>query len=109
MMVRAKDLDKMVSFRGIGSLGAGEEDGEDGAEEESSGGGGGGGGPGAAESWATDKPTEEGGSPRKRRGLGAILGRRSAAGKGAGEAEEAAQSLLPLQSLVISDDDIEDD
>jgi cell cycle checkpoint protein len=97
--MRARDLERIVSFQGIGPLGAGEEDGEDGADEES----GGAGGAGAAESWATDKPTEEG-SPRKRRGLGAILhGRRKE-----DEAEEAAASL-PLQSLVISDDDIEDE
>jgi cell cycle checkpoint protein len=96
--MRARDLERIVSFQGIGPLGAGEEDGEDGADEES----GGAGGAGAAESWATDKPTEEG-SPRKRRGLGAILhGKRKE-----DEAEEAAS--LPLQSLVISDDDIEDD
>jgi cell cycle checkpoint protein len=97
--MRVRDLERIVSFQGIGPLGAGKEDGEDGADEES---GGGGGGSGAAESWATDKPTEEG-SPRKRRGLGAILhGRRKE-----DEVEEAAS--LPLQSLVISDDDIEDD
>jgi cell cycle checkpoint protein len=98
--MRVRDLERIVSFQGIGPLGAGEEEGEDGADEES---GGGGSGAGAVESWATDKPTEEG-SPRKRRGLGAILhGRRKE-----DEAEEAAASL-PLQSLVISDDDIEDD
>ncbi|KAK4127104.1 Rad17-domain-containing protein [Parathielavia appendiculata] len=96
--MRIRDLDKVVSFQGIGSLGAGEDEGEDGPDEES------GGVAGAAESWATDKPTEEG-SPRKRRGLGAILSGR--AGRGKNEMEEAPS--LPMQSLVISDDDIEDD
>lgn len=93
--MRIRDLEKMVSFQGIGSLGAGEDDGEDGESE------GNGGGPGGAESWATDKPTEEG-TPRKRRGLGAIL-----SGRGKNEVEETPS--LPMQSLVISDDDIEDD
>ncbi|KAK4103105.1 hypothetical protein N658DRAFT_421837 [Parathielavia hyrcaniae] len=100
--MRVRDLDRIVSFQGIGPLGAGEDEGEDGAEEES---GGGIVGAGAAESWATDKPTEDG-SPRKRRGgLGAILSGR--AGSGRNELEEAPS--LPMQSLVISDDDIEDD
>jgi cell cycle checkpoint protein len=96
--MRVRDLDKIVSFQGIGSLGAGEDEGEDGADEES------GSGAGVAEAWATDKPTEEG-SPRKRRGLGAILSGR--AGRGRNEMEEVPS--LPMQSLVISDDDIEDD
>jgi cell cycle checkpoint protein len=96
--MRVRDLDKIVSFQGIGPLGAGEDEGEDGANEES------GSGAGGAESWATDKPTEEG-SPRKRRGLGAILSGRP--GRGGNEMEEVPS--LPMQSLVISDDDIEDD
>jgi cell cycle checkpoint protein len=98
--MRIRDLEKMVSFQGIGPLGAGEEEGDDAADEES----GGGGESGAAESWATDKPTEEG-TPRKRRGLGSILSGKP--GRGRGEVEE--EPSLPLQSLVISDDDIEDD
>jgi len=95
--MRGRDLEKIVAFQGIGPLGAGEDEGED-ADEES------GGGTGGADSWATDKPTEEG-TPRKKRGLGSILSGRT--GKGKSELEEAAS--LPLQSLVISDDDIEDD
>ena len=96
--MRTKDFDRLVSFQGIGSLGAGEDEGEDGADEEGSS------GPGVAETWATDRPTEEA-SPRKRRGLGAILS--GGAGKGKGEGEEVPS--LPIDSLVISDDDIEDD
>jgi cell cycle checkpoint protein len=118
--MRVRDLERIVSFQGIGSLGAGEED--EGAEEDSGNGSGPGGGVGGGgvESWATDKPTEEGGSPRKRRGgLGAILSLRSGGGgrasRGRGnnsyeaEEEEEAMTGLPLQGLVISDDDIEDD
>ncbi|KAK3311163.1 Rad17 cell cycle checkpoint protein-domain-containing protein [Chaetomium strumarium] len=96
--MRVKDLERIVSFQGINSVGADEEEGEEGADEES------GNALAAAESWATDKPIEEG-TPRKRRGLGAILNGRT--GKGKSEGEEL--SSLPMQSLVISDDDIEDD
>ncbi|KAK4131770.1 hypothetical protein BT67DRAFT_485581 [Trichocladium antarcticum] len=98
--MRAKDFDRIVSFHGIGTLGAGEDEGAygaDGADEEGSSGGG-------AATWATDRPTEEA-SPRKRRGLGAILS--SSAGRGKGDAEGLPG--LPMASLVISDDDIEDD
>lgn len=97
--MRAADLERIVSFQGIGPLGAGEDEGEDGPDEE------GGTSPGAAETWATDRPTEEG-TPRKRRGLGAILSGRPS-GKGRNDGEEVPS--LPMQSLVISDDDIEDD
>ncbi|GAB1311394.1 RFC checkpoint protein Rad17 [Madurella fahalii] len=96
--MRAKDLERIVSFQGIGPLGVGEDEGDDGPDEES------GGASGMTESWATDRPTEEG-TPRKKRGLGAILSSR--AGRVKNEGEEAAS--LPMQSLVISDDDIEDD
>ena len=99
--MRIRDLDRIVSFQGIGTLGAGEDEGEDGADEEASD------GPAMAEPWATDRPTEEG-TPRKRRGLGALLrAGRQGKGNGAGEGEDLAS--LPMQSLVISDDDIEDD
>lgn len=94
--VRVRDLDRIVSFQGIGSLGAGEDEGEEGADEEGNNGGSGMG-------WATDRPTEEG-TPRKR-GLGAILSGQKRRGK----SEEEEMASLPMQSLVISDDDIEDD
>ncbi|AEO54426.1 hypothetical protein MYCTH_63866 [Thermothelomyces thermophilus ATCC 42464] len=96
--MKIRDLEKIISFQGIGPLGAGEDEGDDAADEES------GSSFGLAESWATDKPTEEG-SPRKRRGLGAILSGRTGRGRSEGEEEPS----LPMQSLVISDDDIEDD
>ncbi|KAL2129793.1 hypothetical protein VTI74DRAFT_7307 [Chaetomium olivicolor] len=94
--MRIRDLERIVSFQGIGPLGAGEEEGEDAADDESS---------NRTESWATDKPTEEG-TPRKRRGLGAILSTRMGSKGRNGEDEVPS---LPMQSLVISDDDIEDD
>jgi cell cycle checkpoint protein len=99
--MRIRDLDRIVSFHGIGSAAAGETDDEE--DEDAR-------GPaGEGESWATDKPTEDG-SPKKRRvkkGLGTILSR----GKAKDEAgdEGMGMSGLPIQSLVLSDDDIEDD
>ncbi|KAL2159303.1 hypothetical protein VTH06DRAFT_2738 [Thermothelomyces fergusii] len=96
--LKIRDLERIISFQGIGSLGAGEDEGDDAADEES------GSNFGLAESWATDKPTEEG-SPRNRRGLAAILSGRTGRGRNEGEEEPS----LPMQSLVISDDDIEDD
>lgn len=96
--LKFRDLEKIISFQGIGPLGAGEDEGDDAADEES------GNNLSLEESWATDKPTEEG-SPRKKRGLGAILSGRTSRGRNEGEEEPS----LPMQSLVISDDDIEDD
>ncbi|KAK4197051.1 Rad17 cell cycle checkpoint protein-domain-containing protein [Triangularia verruculosa] len=96
---QVKELEKIVTFKGIGRAGADEEDGADAADEDS------GVAKEAATSWATDKPTEEM-TPRKKRrmGLGAILHLTQKAGHG----EEEMQGL-PMESLVISDDDIEDD
>ncbi|VBB73439.1 Putative cell cycle checkpoint protein RAD17 [Podospora comata] len=96
---QAKELEKIASFRGIGRAGVDEEDGADSADEDS------GGAKEAATSWATDKPTEEM-TPRKKRrmGLGAILHPTQKAGDG-----EEEMQRLPMESLVISDDDIEDD
>ena len=95
--MRLRDLDKIVTFQGIGPPGT-EEDEEAGADEEA----------GVTDSWATDKPVEEGAtSPaRNRRGLGAILSRAAAA---RGQGQETAAELGGIESLVISDDDIEDD
>ncbi|AEO65437.1 uncharacterized protein THITE_2112421 [Thermothielavioides terrestris NRRL 8126] len=102
--MRVRDLERIVSFQGIGPLGAGEDEGADAAAEE------GDGGAGAAEAWATDRPTEEG-TPRKNRRLAlgaAVLSRRPSSGR-AGRNELEELPSLPMQSLVISDDDIEDD
>ncbi|KAK0718784.1 Rad17 cell cycle checkpoint protein-domain-containing protein, partial [Apiosordaria backusii] len=95
---QVKELERIVSLRGIGRVGADEEDGADAADEDS------GGAKEAATSWATDRPTEEM-TPRKKKrmGLGAILHPTQKAGDG----EEEMQGL-PMESLVISDDDIED-
>lgn len=78
--IRLRDLEKVVSFRGIGAADD-ESDGEDETAEA--------GEPG--EVWATDKPSEEA-SPRKR---------------GAGIKAGGVTSML-AQRLVLSDDDIED-
>ncbi|KAH8910470.1 Rad17-domain-containing protein [Coniochaeta sp. PMI_546] len=81
-----RDLDKMVTFQGIG--GPATEDDEAEQDEDAVGG----------ETWATDKPTEEE-TPRKK-GLARLIR--------AKEKSEAAVTQLPVQSLVLSDDDIED-
>lgn len=82
-----RDLDKMVSFQGIGGPATEDDDAE--ADEDAAVGG---------ETWATDKPTEE--TPRKK-GLARMIR--------AKEKGEAVVAQLPGQSLVLSDDDIEDD
>jgi cell cycle checkpoint protein len=84
-----RDLEKMVSFQGIGAPQT-EDDMPDDLDEE-----------GGAETWATDKPTEER-TPRKK-GLRSILHKPQTDSQG------SLVSNLPMQSLVISDDDIEDD
>ncbi|KAK3946738.1 Rad17 cell cycle checkpoint protein-domain-containing protein [Pseudoneurospora amorphoporcata] len=104
--MRIRDLDKIVSFQGIGPPGTEELDEDEaagGAEEA-----------GLTESWATDKPVEEAASRagRNKRGLGVILSRAAAASRGhgaAGQGQEATAELGGIQSLVLSDDDIEDD
>jgi cell cycle checkpoint protein len=84
--VRLMDIEKVVSFSGIG--GVADEDAAD-AEETS--------GVGDGEAWATDKPTEESSPRKKRHGI-----RQSSNGG------DSATSLQ-VQKLVLSDDDIEDD
>ncbi|KAI3332270.1 Rad17 cell cycle checkpoint protein [Xylariaceae sp. AK1471] len=86
LAVRLKDIEKVVSFSGIGA--AADEDAAD-AEENP--------GVGTGEAWATDKPTEES-SPRKK-----SLSIRQGTNSGGSVAS------LPVQKLVLSDDDIEDD
>ncbi|RYP90109.1 hypothetical protein DL770_003801 [Monosporascus sp. CRB-9-2] len=85
---RLRDIERIVSFTGIG--GPADEDAVDADEEGNPAAGG-------AE-WATDKPTEES-WPRKR-----TLGIRQR-----GDADGAVAALPPMQKLVLSDDDIEDD
>lgn len=88
---KLRELEKVVSFSGIGG-GVGQDD-EAAAQQQSDGAGVGG------EAWATDKPAEDG-SPKKK-----TLGIRHKAR----DDSSAALVELPVQSLVISDDDIEDD
>jgi len=100
--MRIKDLDRIVSFQGIGSGAVAESD-DDGDDDVH--------GAGEGESWATDRPTEEG-TPRKKAqrqggGLGTILNRSKV--KEEAEEEGLVTGGLPIQSLVLSDDDIEDD
>ncbi|CAN8098633.1 unnamed protein product [Discula destructiva] len=82
------DLEKVVSFRGIGTQL--DEETDEGAEDEAPVGGG----------WATDKPAEEE-SLRKKCSLS--IRRRSE------QSEGSMISSLQMQKLVLSDDDIEDD
>ncbi|ETS87498.1 hypothetical protein PFICI_01326 [Pestalotiopsis fici W106-1] len=86
---RLKELEKVVSFSGIGGGGDDEAIAEGGDGDEVN-------GAASGEAWATDKPAEDG-SPRKK-----TLGIRQ-------KTKESVVAELPVQSLVISDDDIEDD
>ncbi|RYP02955.1 hypothetical protein DL764_005481 [Monosporascus ibericus] len=86
--LRLREIERIVSFTGIG--GPADEDAVDADEEGNPAAGG-------AE-WATDKPTEES-WPQKR-----TLGIRQR-----GDADGAVAALPPVQKLVLSDDDIEDD
>lgn len=82
---RLRELEKVVSFFGVG--GGGDEEAEvEGSEAL----------PADGDAWATDKPAEES-SPRKK-----SMGIRQ-------KSKDSSVMDLPVQSLVISDDDIEDD
>lgn len=81
--VRLRDLDKVVSFRGVGGPTDEEEDAGDDDDDDA-----------PAEAWATDKPHDEA-SPRKKK----VAGVRSGGG--------GVESVM-AQKLVLSDDDIED-
>lgn len=83
-----RDLDKVVSFQGIGPPADAESDAE--VDENAA---------PAGEAWATDKPTEDA-SPRKRRAP-AIRSR--------GDEGEGSMISSLQNKLVLSDDDIEDD
>lgn len=99
---RTRELEKLVSFTGIG--GPADEEAADADADDDDGNpfGGTGDAGGGSEEWATDKPTEDGLSPRKRRGQGIRH-------RGDGSAALAAAAALQVQKLVLSDDDIEDD
>ncbi|RKU40856.1 Cell cycle checkpoint protein rad17 [Coniochaeta pulveracea] len=86
-----RDLEKMVLFRGIGAPQTEDDLLEDLGDDALA----------QTETWATDKPTEEM-TPRKK-GLKTIIH------KSQSQSQDAVATNLPIQSLVISDDDIEDD
>ncbi|GJC83933.1 checkpoint protein rad17 [Colletotrichum liriopes] len=83
---KLKDIEKVVSFQGIGPQTGDDDDQAEDAPED---------GVTTGDAWATDKPSEEA-SPRKKPSAIRHTGDGSVAG-------------LRVQSLVISDDDIEDD
>lgn len=86
-----RDIEKIVSFQGIGPPADEEEESDAEADEMAA---------PAGEAWATDKPTEDA-SPRKKRAP-TIRAARSEQGEGS--------MISSLQNkLVLSDDDIEDD
>jgi cell cycle checkpoint protein len=116
-----RELEKVVSFSGVAITAAGEDEADEAvADGDDAQGGGADAAANGAEEWATDRPTEDSfGSPQKGRGGGAF-GNGGARRRGAGGArlgihhknsnDEMAGSALPaVQTLVISDDDIEDD
>lgn len=87
--LKLREIEKVVSFRGIGPEQGADESGDEAvAEGEES-------GVMTGEAWATDKPSEES-TPRKK-----VVGIRTRS--------DGSVSGLGMQSLVISDDDIEDD
>lgn len=117
--LRLRELEKVVSFSGVAITATGEDEAEeavaDGDEAN---------GATAANgesSWATDRPTEDSftGSPQKNRGFGGGSNKRRGPGATSGARlgihhknsndEMAATALPAVQTLVISDDDIEDD
>ncbi|KAI1081762.1 Rad17 cell cycle checkpoint protein-domain-containing protein [Whalleya microplaca] len=89
---RLKDIERVVAFSGIGGAAADEDTAADGD--------GGDDGVGLGEAWATDRPTEEPASSRGKTKNLAIRQKSDGA---------VSASSLPVQRLVLSDDDIEDD
>jgi len=102
--MRIRDLDKIVSFQGIGppktENDSDVDDGQDDATILT-----------GVEAWATDRPIEKGASPRKNRS-GAITTRRWAGNEhdeDDGFSGGIISGIGDIQKLVLSDDDIEDD
>jgi cell cycle checkpoint protein len=114
LSVGLRDLEKVVSFQGIGSQSMADDDlAVEGGEGEDAAAAATGAPPG--ESWATDRPTDDSASPRKRRVNNGIRPKRPGAGgrgRGGGNGDEE-DGLLPgglqVQKLMLSDDEIEDD
>ncbi|KAK4231040.1 cell cycle checkpoint protein RAD17 [Podospora fimiseda] len=96
-----KDLERIVSFRGIGAIGNGEDDDDNNNDDEDDTFA-----KDAAKSWATDRPTEEA-TPKKKRGAGVGRGLGAIFHGGTNKPEEELEPPT-MQSLFISDDDIED-
>lgn len=90
--LRQREIEKVVSFRGIG-VGPDDEAEADDADECAV----------AGEAWATDRPTEEA-SPKKKGSAGIRV-----RGGGAAAGLSASVAGLQVQKLVLSDDDIESD
>ncbi|CAK7222739.1 RFC checkpoint protein Rad17 [Sporothrix eucalyptigena] len=108
-----RDLEKVVSFHGIGAAAAaaGADEADEDAADAHCGIGAGGNGLSADDAWATDKPTDEFASPRKaRRPQPGQNGRGSATSRKAKEEDDldGLPTGLPMYKLVLSDDDIED-
>ncbi|KAF3016769.1 Cell cycle checkpoint protein rad17 [Neopestalotiopsis sp. 37M] len=98
---RLKDLEKVVSFSGIGGGGDDEEEAIAQGGDEAINGAAAANVDGEA-AWATDKPTaDDGASPRKKKTALGVIRQKAA--------KDSVVAELPVQSLVISDDDIEDD
>ncbi|CAK7273116.1 RFC checkpoint protein Rad17 [Sporothrix epigloea] len=107
-----RDLEKVVSFHGIGAAAAatGADEADEDAADAHCGIGTGSNGLSADQAWATDKPTDEHTSPRKtRRPPPGQSGRNSAASKNPPENDlDGLPVGLPIYNLTLSDDDIED-
>lgn len=107
-----RDLEKVVSFHGIGAAAAatGADEADEDAADAHCGIGTGSNGLSADQAWATDKPTDEHSSPRKaRRPPSGQNGRNSTALKNASENDlDGLPAGLPIYNLALSDDDIED-
>ncbi|CAK7214446.1 RFC checkpoint protein Rad17 [Sporothrix curviconia] len=107
-----RDLEKVVSFHGIGAAAAatGADEADEDAADAHCGIGAGVNGLSADDAWATDKPTDEQASPRKaRRPPPGQTGRGSAASKAAQDDDlDGLPVGLPMYNLALSDDDIED-
>ncbi|CAK7212164.1 RFC checkpoint protein Rad17 [Sporothrix bragantina] len=106
-----RDLEKVVSFHGIGAAAAatGADEADEDAADAHCGIGAGGNGLSADDAWATDKPTDEHASPRKTRRPPPGQSRAAAASKNAQEDDlDALPVGLPMYNLALSDDDIED-
>lgn len=111
-----RDLEKVVSFHGIGAVAAATAA-EEAEEDVADAGLGAGSGMPAEDAWATDKPTDDPSPRKRRRPVPQPNGRNGSSsnattqpnGRKASEAEDDGLSTgLPIYKLVLSDDDIED-